>query len=280
MIFCLYKDSHGQRSWHDGVGAVRDCLLAEDLIPDHAVALYASDSPGYCPDCRREGRLEYRIRRLTKADVTNDDDQDGKAQGFECANGHRFTEAEYDEQWDSHLSATQHNFKKNAFPLLIATKAYGMGIDHRGLRFIVHYGLPSSLEAYYQEIGRAGRDDRQAHCALMVRLPADVCVQKYLERPVTHEAFEEADDMEILPPCMTGTARTLRQCPREIGLPEPCDLSRQLMLMLEVYRKPDGFADGCAIAWAELVTQNADAEGRITSLQTSKGPFGRNRRSA
>jgi ATP-dependent DNA helicase RecQ len=276
VVFCLYKDSHGQRSWHECVGAVRDYLLAEDLIPKHNVQLYAADSPGYCPECLKDGQIVYSLRGLTRADMP-DDDEGEMEQGFECINGHRFTQAEYDGQWDSNLGATQHRFKKNAFPLLIATKAYGMGIDHRGLRFVIHYGLPSSLEAYYQEIGRAGRDDRQAHCALMVRLPAEGCVSQHLERPLTYEAFEEGDDSEILPPCMTGSARTRRQCPPHVGLPEPCDLSRQLMLMLEVYKKPDGFAQGCAIAWASVVVERSDAQGSIRQFIRGGGLAGEKR---
>lgn len=58
-------------------------------------------------------------------------------------------------------------FKTNDFPLLVATKAFGMGIDKPNVRYTVHYGLPASLEAFYQEAGRAGRDRRPAHCVVL-----------------------------------------------------------------------------------------------------------------
>ena len=50
------------------------------------------------------------------------------------------------------------NFQENKFPLLIATKGYGMGIDKPNIRYIIHINLPPSVEAFYQEAGRAGRD--------------------------------------------------------------------------------------------------------------------------
>ena len=63
----------------------------------------------------------------------------------------------------------QERFMRGELKAIVATNAFGMGIDKPDLRFVIHYDLPGSVDAYYQESGRAGRDGEDARCALLFR---------------------------------------------------------------------------------------------------------------
>ena len=75
---------------------------------------------------------------------------------------------------------SQERFMRGEVQAIVATNAFGMGIDVPDLRFVIHHHLPATLEAYYQEAGRAGRDGRPAYCTLLFD-PNDTKIHRFFQ---------------------------------------------------------------------------------------------------
>lgn len=71
------------------------------------------------------------------------------------------------QSWNEKKRKNAEAFKKNQINILVATKAFGMGIDKPNIRYTVHYGIPPSIESFYQEAGRAGRDRKRSECIVI-----------------------------------------------------------------------------------------------------------------
>jgi ATP-dependent DNA helicase RecQ len=88
-------------------------------------------------------------------------------------------------------SAKQEGWKQNKIRVMVATNAFGMGIDKADVRFVVHLDLPESLEAYYQEAGRAGRDEHRAFAVLLANKSDHIALRaKYTDN------FPSTDDIK------------------------------------------------------------------------------------
>lgn len=147
-----------------------------------------------CPACQAKYQKEIRDTIKGKPSTLECSRCGTRVQKDALAPNFRTKQAHEREKLETHLA-----FKKGHVHRIVATKGFGMGIDKPDIRYIIHLMPPTSLEGYYQEAGRAGRDGRHAHCVLFINPPVTEC--------------KESAQPDQLPRCMFGENLQYWKCP-------------------------------------------------------------------
>ncbi len=138
---------------------------------------------------------------------------------------------------DIQKSDLLNDFKKGKIKIVFATKAFGMGVDITDIRRTIHYGLPSSLESLYQQIGRAGRDGKKAHCYIFFKEEHDEEILKKLFHPSVISIREIASNLTKL-----GELQTNFYFVQNANIDPETELNVVLRVKAGILRRNDKFS--------------------------------------
>ncbi len=154
----------------------------------------------------------------------------------------------------------QEAFNRDEAEVIVATIAFGLGIDKSNVRFIVHADLPKNIEGYYQETGRAGRDGEPAHCILYFGRGDIPKIRYFIDK--TEDEGERSIALEKLKQIVDYASHNV------------CRRRHLLAFFGEDY--PDGNCDGCDICTGsvEQIDVTADAQIIMSAISGTKQRFG------
>lgn len=161
----------------------------------------------------------------------------------------------------------QDDFIYDRTPVIIATNAFGMGIDKSNVRYVIHYNMPQSMENYYQEAGRAGRDGENSQCILLFSLQ-DVMIDRMLLDNKDFSDVDEEDEYLI-------RQRDIRRLQTMEGYCKTTGCLRNYIL--EYFgEKTSGPCDNCGNCHREYheVDMTAEAKWVVNCVAETRGCYG------
>ncbi|MEN4981105.1 ATP-dependent DNA helicase RecQ [Erwinia billingiae] len=199
--------------------------LVEKFKPTEQLLRYVQDQRGKCGIiyCNSRAKVEDTAARL-------------QSRGLSVGAYHAGMD-------NAHRAQVQEAFQRDDLQIVVATVAFGMGINKPNVRFVVHFDIPRNIESYYQETGRAGRDGLPAE-ALMLYDPADMA---WLRRCLDEKAPGPLQDIERHKLNAMGAFAEAQTCRRLVllnyfgeGRQQPCD---NCDICLDPPRRYDGLVE-------------------------------------